>query len=214
MQEALNLEVHPRWREQGFAWGRAIWVECAELVTHCGYKWWQAAPAPERTQVLLELVDIWHFGMSAKLQGAAATDLVASMAAVIDVAAARAPPPRDARSHAVLIEAAETLAAETLAGGDFSLPAFCAALRAADCRFEELFSLYVAKHALNRLRRRRGDADGGYQRVWQGKEDNVHLAEIVETLSADGADGDPEVLGERIYAALEARHERSIPTHP
>ena len=41
LQNAMNAKVHADWREQGFEWYRAIWVECAELMDHYGWKWWK-----------------------------------------------------------------------------------------------------------------------------------------------------------------------------
>ena len=63
MQEHHNRNVHPRWREQNYAYYRAVWVECAELLDHFGWKWWKLQ-RPELDQVKLEVVDIWHFGLS------------------------------------------------------------------------------------------------------------------------------------------------------
>ena len=63
LQEAMNSRVHQDWREQGFEWYRAIWIECAELMDHYGWKWWKKQ-SPDSEQVKLELIDIWHFGLS------------------------------------------------------------------------------------------------------------------------------------------------------
>ena len=63
MQEEHNQLVHAQWREQGFRFYRAIWVECAEMLDHFGWKWWKKQD-PDIDQVKLELVDIWHFAMS------------------------------------------------------------------------------------------------------------------------------------------------------
>ena len=41
MQEQHNVLVHPQWREQGFEFYRAMWVECAEMLDHFGWKWWK-----------------------------------------------------------------------------------------------------------------------------------------------------------------------------
>ena len=67
MQEEMNNRVHYSWRNQNFEWYRAIWIECAELMDHYGYKWWKHQE-PDEAQVQLEIVDIWHFGMSCLLQ--------------------------------------------------------------------------------------------------------------------------------------------------
>lgn len=41
MQDAHNRQVHAAWREQGYPYYRAVWVECAELLDHFGWKWWK-----------------------------------------------------------------------------------------------------------------------------------------------------------------------------
>ena len=64
MQNSMNTKVHPQWIEQDFAWYRAVWIECAELMDHYGYKWWKQQ-RPDDEQVKLEVIDIWHFGLSA-----------------------------------------------------------------------------------------------------------------------------------------------------
>ena len=68
MQASYNREVHPQWEAQGYAFYRAIWVECAELLDHYGWKWWKAQ-TPDMAQLRMELIDIWHFLMSHYLVG-------------------------------------------------------------------------------------------------------------------------------------------------
>ena len=63
LQDAMNTKVHPEWTQQGFEYYRAVWVECAELLDHHGWKWWKKQN-PDIEQIKLELIDIWHFGMS------------------------------------------------------------------------------------------------------------------------------------------------------
>ncbi len=64
MQDRMNSRVHEHWVQQDFEWYRAIWIECGELIEHYGYKWWKKQE-PDMEQVRLEIIDIWHFGMSA-----------------------------------------------------------------------------------------------------------------------------------------------------
>ena len=66
LQDKINEKVHADWKTQNFEWYRAIWVECAELLDHHGWKWWKKQ-RPNRDQMLLELIDIWHFGLSSLL---------------------------------------------------------------------------------------------------------------------------------------------------
>ena len=63
MQHRMNSRVHDDWINQSFEWYRATWIECGELMDHVGYKWWKHQ-VPDWEQVRLEVVDIWHFGLS------------------------------------------------------------------------------------------------------------------------------------------------------
>ena len=76
MQDHHNRQVHPQWRQQGYAYYRAVWVECAELLDHFGWKWWKHQQ-PDLDQVKLEIVDIWHFGLSDLMRGSALDGKVA-----------------------------------------------------------------------------------------------------------------------------------------
>src|SRR4249920_3332277 len=64
MQDRMNSRIHENWAEQNFEWYRAIWIECGELLDHYGYKWWKKQES-DLPQVQLEVIDIWHFGLSA-----------------------------------------------------------------------------------------------------------------------------------------------------
>ena len=64
MQDEMNSHVDSDWLASEREWYRALWIECAELMDHYGgWKWWQHS-TPDYDQVMLEIVDIWHFGLS------------------------------------------------------------------------------------------------------------------------------------------------------
>ncbi|MCZ6459152.1 MAG: dUTP diphosphatase, partial [Gammaproteobacteria bacterium] len=86
MQEAHNRQVHPDWRENEYEYYRAIWVECAELLDHYGWKWWKKQN-PDLAQVKLEIVDIWHFGLSDLLRAQALNDDCVQLLATQNLAA-------------------------------------------------------------------------------------------------------------------------------
>ena len=67
MQDAHNTLVHEQWSTQGYEYYRAMWVECAEMLDHFGWKWWKKQDG-DLDQVKLELVDIWHFALSELLR--------------------------------------------------------------------------------------------------------------------------------------------------
>ena len=192
MQHRMNNRVHADWVSQGFEWYRAVWIECAELMDHVGYKWWKKQ-TPDMEQVRLEVVDIWHFGMSA-LFGTEQnlSDLADSI--VSEVAAAT---PEDADIHG----ATEALARSSLETQSFSVRHFVALMQACGLSSAELYRHYVGKNVLNFFRQDHGYQEGTYVKQWQDREDNEHLSEILDLLDAD----DPQ-FPEAVYAALAQRY--------
>jgi len=59
----------------------------------------------------------------------------------------------------------------------------------------------VGKNVLNFFRQDHGYQDGTYIKEWQGREDNEHLSELLESLDATAA-GFPEA----VYEALTSRY--------
>ena len=174
MQEAHNRLVHPQWASQGYAFYRAIWVECAELLDHFGWKWWKQQNA-QLEQVRLEVVDIWHFGLSELLRaGQVDRALAGRLAALLD----------DVKEPGDFRLAVEALAQSSLATRAFDLAAFVALMRALPMGFDELYEIYVGKNVLNAFRQRHGYRTGEYRKVWNGREDNEHLAELVRNMDA------------------------------
>ncbi len=192
MQEAHNEHVHPDWRTQGYEYYRAIWVECAELLDHFGWKWWKQQHA-DVDQVKLEIVDIWHFALSDLLRaGTLADDLAAELAFE---------PESTEGDPAAFRLAVEKLAEVTLMERAFHLGPFVEVMRTLPMGYEELFSMYVGKNVLNNFRQDHGYKTGEYQKLWSGREDNEHLVEVLEGLSCD-----PDDVPEAVYSALKARY--------
>ena len=175
LQDAMNCKVNPDWREAGYPWYRAIWTECAEMLDHYGWKWWKHQE-PDMRQVHLEIVDIWHFALS---------DLILHSDS-LDSAASRALEGLSREHQAVdFRESIEQLAMTTIQTRSADLEHFALLMRAAELSFDELFKTYVGKNVLNFFRQDHGYKDGSYIKVWQGREDNEHLAEILSSLDAD-----------------------------
>ena len=192
LQDKMNTKVHPRWREQGYEWYRAAWIECAELMDHAGYKWWKHAE-PDIEQIQLEVVDIWHFGMSALLVGnedteALAADIVADLSASSD-------------ASLTLLEASEALASACITSESFSISAFLDLMQASSLSFDQLYRMYVGKNVLNFFRQDHGYKDGSYVKVWDGREDNEHLSDILSGLDASDVG-----FADAVYTGLKAAY--------
>jgi len=196
MQDAMNTRVHPQWRRQNFEWYRAIWVECAELLDHYGWKWWKRQE-PDLDQVKLELVDIWHFGMSDLLGGESDYPTVAGGLAP---AFERFTAPGDFPGHL------EAFAADTLRYRRFDPFRFVPLLTDVALPFDELYQRYIGKNVLNFFRQDHGYRDGSYRKTWAGREDNEHLVELVDELDSTQPD-----FKDLLYAGLAERYRRLKP---
>ncbi|MFQ3221726.1 MAG: dUTP diphosphatase [Pseudomonadales bacterium] len=177
LQGEMNTKVHSEWQEQEFEWYRAIWVECAELLDHYGWKWWKKQ-TPDVNQIALELVDIWHFGLSLLLLKGQSVDDIANQ-----ISEAFADPQQGDDFAADL----EGFTEQTLATKDFDIGGFVKLMHGIKMDFETLYIGYVGKNVLNFFRQDNGYQDGSYQKRWGGIEDNEHLVEIVAQLDTGSA---------------------------
>jgi hypothetical protein len=192
MQDGMNSRVDRDWLERGREWYRAIWIECAELMDHYGgWKWWKDASSdPE--QALLEIVDIWHFGLSTRIEPD--RDFTRSASRIVDEWLGADATPG-------FLDNVERLAGHALVHKEFLVAVVPALLHDLDRGFDDLYRNYVGKNVLNFFRQDHGYRDGGYIKVWHGREDNEHLVDVLASLDADD-------LGyrEQVYAALRAKY--------
>ena len=192
LQDKMNCKVHPNWVEQNYEWYRAIWVECAELMDHVGYKWWKHQET-DIEQVRLEVIDIWHFGLSAMFDSTKDFEMMASL--INEAIATHVPLDLDIR------RATEALAQHSLETGGFSVTLFWNLLSAVGLDFDQLYRSYVGKNVLNFFRQDHGYKDGSYRKQWAGREDNEHLVELVASLDAGS-----EQFADDLYRALADRY--------
>ncbi len=192
MQHRMNTRVHEDWINQNFEWYRAIWIECGELIEHYGYKWWKKQD-PDIEQVRLEVIDIWHFGLSALFRGGASIEAIATH--IVDELDAHQP------AGAGVREATEALALHSLETQGFSPARFWDLMLASGLDFNALYTAYVGKNVLNFFRQDHGYKDGTYLKNWAGREDNEHLVELMA-----GLDSTSEKFADEVYAALSGRY--------
>jgi dimeric dUTPase (all-alpha-NTP-PPase superfamily) len=175
LQDSMNSKVREDWREQNFEWYRAIWIECAELLDHHGWKWWKKQQ-PDVNQIALELVDIWHFGLSLLLLKDQSHEVISeSVIKAFDEVEASG-------DFAINLE---EFTKNTLVTKDFDINGFVGLVNGIGMQFDQLYIAYVGKNVLNFFRQDHGYQDGSYHKQWGGKEDNEHLVEIVGKLDTN-----------------------------
>ena len=178
MQDAMNSRVSETWRDNGYEWYRAIWVECAEMLDHHGWKWWKHQ-AIDVAQVQLELVDIFHFGLSLRLMTGENVDNIAKELAQ------ELTQQTDESDFKIALE---NLASAAVTDQAFDAVALADCMRLMDMDLNELFRQYVGKNTLNFFRQDHGYKEGTYIKIWHGEEDNEVLAKLVNSLDIGAAD--------------------------
>lgn len=209
LQDKMNERIHQNWRTKQYPWYRAIWVECAELMDHHGWKWWKKQ-TPHHEQIQLELVDIWHFGLSAclqrlefnsaykdqKIQNTELNNCIAELTDAYQTAT------QSSSSSIDLLASIEQFAEHTLQTHLFSPALFFQMTRCVNLSFEQLYQQYIGKNVLNFFRQDHGYQSGEYQKIWNGQEDNEHLADIIKQSHSIA----PQVLQEYLYDELSKRY--------
>lgn len=193
LQDDMNTKVHRDWRDQGFTWYRAIWIECGELMDHYGWKWWKFQE-PDMEQVKLELIDIWHFGLSQLLvEGVAVKEIATQYEMAVGG--------EDTDFRDLL----ETFTVNTLTHKQFSIHLFKSLLDSVGMDFDELYVRYVGKNVLNFFRQDHGYKTGEYKKLWNGREDNEHLVEIASQL-----DNESPTFADDLYQALSNTYQQNL----
>jgi len=191
LQNKINEKVHPHWREQNFEWYRAIWVECAELLDHYGWKWWKKQ-SPNQSQIELELVDIWHFGLSILLSK---YDIEKSISLISEGMI-------DQRGSGKFRENLEDFTSNTLQTRSFDLKRFNQVMNDVGLTFEKLYVGYISKNVLNSFRQDKGYQAGTYLKDWGGIEDNEYLIRLASKM-----DPKSENFSSELYTLMEREYE-------
>jgi len=195
MQNNMNLKVNMDWSQQNFAWYRAIWIESAELMDHHGWKWWKHQEC-DIDQVKLELIDIWHFGLSIIITHQGINE---DVAADIDKQLQQAL--SNSSNDSDFLESVEKFASNTLSTRNFSVDLFADMMKGCNMDTDELYKRYVGKNVLNFFRQDHGYQDGTYIKEWSGMEDNEHLVEVVSELDTESS-----TFKDDIYTSLLKRY--------
>lgn len=208
MQDEMNTIVFSDWRLRGLAWHRAIYIEAAEFIEHLAtWKWWKAGQ-PDFPQANMELVDIFHFGLSWFINQYAGKDvdtlaaaLTTRMQTLCRESRLVGPEEQDALADPVTNEARHEQVDKLVADAGnrvFNLAAFIKLLGLCGMDFDSLYQRYIGKNILNRFRQANGYKTGTYFKQWHGEEDNVHLDRIIISLPVD------EHLPRALHDALSA----------
>lgn len=175
-----NLLIGPQWLEGEQDFMLAVGMETVEIIDHVGWKWWKHIPEADLAQVHLELVDIWHFILSHQVRmydgnvEEAAMDILMTYNQFEDAGI----------DCITVLKKMAGLAFE----GHLSVNIFIQACEQLGLDFETLYSTYIIKNTLVEFRDNYNYKGPDYIKVWDDKEDNVHLMEQAALLDVNDID--------------------------
>jgi dimeric dUTPase (all-alpha-NTP-PPase superfamily) len=211
LQQSLNDNTNGEGWERGLTkqgkiinWKRCIYLESAELIESYPWKHWKNIDAKvDRENVKIELVDIWHFVMSealrvAKLDGVDIANLSSEVEELVNQADAK-----QLDDYYKEIESIESFIQELFCNFELKqfIVSFITLSKELGLELDELYKLYLGKNILNKFRQDHGYKDGSYIKIWNGKEDNVVMQEILDANANIDANGLYEELEERYKLA-------------
>ncbi len=201
MQDGMNKKVNPDWVAANNNWHRAIQVEAVEAIEHHGWKWWKKQNC-EMVQLRMELVDIWHFILSTVIQNARGSIRFATIEMISELSQKSV---QFDNQHYILAKMSLLEKLDLLVGLSAakrtSLALFNSLLSDCGMSWVELFKQYTGKNVLNVFRQDYGYKAGTYIKIWNGREDNEHLVELLNIidLSADN-------VHDQLYQTLKSRY--------
>ncbi len=213
LQQKLNDSTNGEGWENGFTkqgkridWRRCIYLEAAELIDSYPWKHWKNIDAKvDRANIEVELVDIWHFVMSEVLRVNRLNDNlpIAELAIRLEDVVGDIDASKIEDDYYAEIEAIEELIKKLFC--HFELVDFTKSYfelcRKLGLSFERLYQLYIGKNILNSFRQNHGYKEGRYIKVWNGKEDNAVMQEILSSNS--------KITPEELYRKLEEKYSQA-----
>ena len=203
LQDGMNKKVNPDWLNAGYEYLRAAMIESVEGIEHHGWKWWKAQKK-DLPQLQMELVDIWHFALSAiiiEFDG----DIEKSAETIAEqLSSNQTTLTFDGKEYSFgeqdILDNLELMAG-LCAAKRFVVPLFIKIVEQAEMTSDELYRQYVGKNVLNFFRQDHGYKEGTYIKIWNEREDNEHLVEVLDALDINLPD-----YSEQVYKSLKLRY--------
>ena len=200
----INEKSEKDWITQNRDWSFAAAVEGVEFIEHIGWKWWKSH-SKDLAQAHMELVDIWHFGLSKYMSHKnrpddpyKSIDLIAGEISdeikhFIDIG-------HFGKNNQSTKDLTKAFIHQCTGILGFSMHHFLLLMASYGFTFDQLYKQYIGKNMLNLFRQDNGYKEGYYHKVWLGEEDNVHLCQILNSI--EGMDG----MQEQITYQLQERY--------
>lgn len=186
LQAGMNARVDPDWISARYPYLRAVVIEASEAIDHHGWKWWKRQDK-DLPQLQMELIDIWHFILSELLLSNAGDESASKQQLILLLSESRQRTSVEFDGRQIELQQLDLVSKLELliglsAARRIELAVFAAIMVDCEMDWTELYCQYVGKNVLNFFRQDHGYKEGNYQKIWQGREDNEYLVEIMAEL--------------------------------
>ncbi len=216
LQQELNDSTNGKNWEEGITknakeidWRRCIFMESAELIDSYPWKHWKSIDAKaDIDNAKIEVVDIWHFVMSLALEDykinlkgdigflANKIEKLANYNLLLENSNIN-PNHKDTISHIEnMIRAVFTHKTVEEIMDKLITISIDVGLN-----LDSIYKLYIGKNILNVFRQDNGYKDGSYIKIWNGKEDNEVMSEILNS---------NDVKPKELYDMLQVEYNRVL----
>lgn len=195
LQKDLNSKIDTNWVDADYHWKTCILVELGELLASSGYKHWKKENQ-DLDNMKMEVVDVYHFFISFLITSVD-DDTSETLAKAIKFYENKYANKNNQyiknirEDKHLFIEKVNKVSAKLInfvqkEKIDSASVEMIELISLFFDSFEEFYSLYLAKNALNIFRQQHGYKTGEYIKHWrENTEDNVVVSEIIESYKKD-----------------------------
>lgn len=198
LQDLLNTNTNDKnWRNgitpngKIINWKRCIYMELCEAIDSLPWKHWKNIDWEiDYENFKIEMVDIWHFVMSYLLIFSDSETLSKELLWLTNQEVASILPKHFSKEDNLklndILEPYEELIRISLEKENTKehsmklAKQFFVCLKESDISIDDLYKLYIWKNVLNKFRQDNWYKDWTYKKIWNWKEDNKYLQEIIE----------------------------------
>ena len=165
-------------------WNRCIYMESAELIDSFSWKHWKNInSATDWDNVYIELVDIWHFILSLKLESNQNNIVNTDELSKNEFTKLKNLKAQE-NIYDILEITRELINNTSSQNSDLNktIEIYFRLCTSCGMSFDNIYDLYIGKNVLNKFRQDNGYKTGKYIKIWNGKEDNQIMMQIMQSL--------------------------------
>lgn len=180
LQHSFNQQIDKDYLDKNWNWNSAIIVESGELLDSLGYKWWKKQES-DMENVKVEAIDLLHFIISENIQYSYASKNL-NIKEVEE----------DFENFFMEYDSYDGFCVPDLEKlisylnyDEYSRFSIMKQIfKQLNMSNEDVYIAYIVKNCLNKFRQDNGYKEGTYNKIWNGKEDNIIAYNLANELGA------------------------------